>query len=95
MVTSGNRIVGVIRVNTGIRRGLENTHTGVTLGDVASRNFTIVGEEAVASDVIERMWRKEALMAVVVHRRGRACRARAIFVASSPRNTSPIRWPTA
>jgi len=33
---------GVIRVNTGLRRGLEATHTGVTLGEVASRNFAVV-----------------------------------------------------
>ena len=44
--------------------------TGVTLGDVASRNFTIVGEDAVVFDVINRMWRKGAVMAVVVRGRG-------------------------
>jgi CIC family chloride channel protein len=70
VVTQAGRLYGVIRVNTGLRRGLEGTHTGVTLGDVASRNFTIVVEDMVASDVIERMWRKEASMAVVVRGRG-------------------------
>ena len=63
-----------IRVNTGLRRGLDGAHTGVTLGDVASRNFTIVGEDAVAFDVINRMWRKGAIMAVVVARPRRAAR---------------------
>ena len=72
VVTNGNNILGVIRVNTGIRRGLEAAHTGVTLGDVASHDFTIVGKDAVVSDVIERMWRKGAIMAVVVQRRGKA-----------------------
>ncbi|MCC6717316.1 MAG: chloride channel protein [Acetobacteraceae bacterium] len=72
VVTREGRIMGVMRVNTGIRRGLEGTHTGVTLGDVASRNFSLVDEDAVISDVIERMWRREAMMAVVVRRRGRA-----------------------
>ena len=71
VVTNGNRIVGAIRVNTGIRRGLEGTHTGVLLGDVVNRHFIIVDEDVVVSDVIERMWRKEAFMAIVVRARER------------------------
>jgi CIC family chloride channel protein len=70
VVTDKGRIFGVIRVNTGLRRGLASAHTGIALGDVASRNFTVVGEEAVAFDVINRMWRKRAIMAVVVRGRG-------------------------
>jgi CIC family chloride channel protein len=66
VVIKNDRIYGVIRVNTGIRRGLEGAQTGVTLGDVASRNFTIVGEGEIAADVIRRMWRKNSIMAVVV-----------------------------
>jgi CIC family chloride channel protein len=66
VVVRGDQIIGVIRVNTGLRRGLQSAQTGVTLGDVASRDFTIVGEELVASDIIERMWRRDAIMAVVV-----------------------------
>ena len=69
VVTDHGRLYGVIRVNTGLRRGLASTSTGVTLADVASRNFTIVGEETVAFDVINRMWQKNAIMAVVVKRR--------------------------
>jgi chloride channel protein, CIC family len=70
VVTDKGHIYGVIRVNTGIRRGLESAHTGVSLGDVASRNFTVVGENETAFDVIRRMWRRGALMAVVVRGRG-------------------------
>jgi CIC family chloride channel protein len=70
VVTEKNRLYGVIRVNTGLRRGLESANTGVTLGEVASRNFTVVGENDVAFDVIQRMWRKDAIMAVVVRGRG-------------------------
>lgn len=70
VVTDQGRIVGVIRVNTGLRRGLEGAHTGLTLGDVASRNFTVVGESETAFDVIRRMWRRGAIMAVVVRGRG-------------------------
>jgi CIC family chloride channel protein len=70
VVTDKGRLFGVIRVNTGLRRGLAGANTGVTLGDVASRNFTVVGDDAVAFDVINRMWRKGAIMAVVVRGRG-------------------------
>ncbi|HVY03943.1 MAG TPA: chloride channel protein, partial [Caulobacterales bacterium] len=66
VVTRGDRLFGVIRVNTGLRRGLAGAHTGVTLADVASRNFTIVSRDATAFDVIDRMWRKDAVMAVVI-----------------------------
>jgi CIC family chloride channel protein len=70
VVTNKGRLFGVIRVNTGLRRGLEGAHTGVTLGEVASRNFTVVGENEIAFDVIRRMWRKDAIMAVVVKGKG-------------------------
>ena len=70
VVTNKGHIYGVIRVNTGIRRGLEGAHTGVSLGDVASRNFTVVREDEAVFDVIRRMWRRGAIMAVVVRGRG-------------------------
>ena len=70
VVTDKGQIYGVVRVNTGIRRGLEGAYTGVTLGDVASRNFTVVGENEPAFEVIRRMWRQAAIMAVVVRGRG-------------------------
>jgi CIC family chloride channel protein len=70
VVTDKGRLFGVIRVNTGLRRGLEGTHTGVSLGEVASRNFTVVGESETAFEVIRRMWRQSAIMAVVVSGQG-------------------------
>ncbi|WP_374574418.1 chloride channel protein [Phenylobacterium sp.] len=70
VVTRNGRIWGVIRVNTGLRRGLEQSRTEVTLGDIASRNFTIVREDDVVFDVIRRMWRRNATMAVVVRGTG-------------------------
>lgn len=70
VVTRGDQIFGVLRVNTGLRRGLVTTRTGITLGEIANRDFTIVGDDMVASDVIERIWRKNAFMAVVVRGRG-------------------------
>jgi chloride channel protein, CIC family len=70
IVTRNNRIFGVVRVNTGLRRGLVGVDTGITLGDVARPNFTIVREDDVAFEVIQRIWRKRAVMAIVVRGRG-------------------------
>jgi CIC family chloride channel protein len=70
IVTRNNRIFGVVRVNTGIRRGLAKVDTGITLGDVARPNFTIVREDDIAFEVIQRIWRKGAVMAIVVRGRG-------------------------
>lgn len=70
VVTRENAIFGVLRVNTGLRQGLEESYTGVTLGEVASRNFTIAREEDVMFNVISRMFRKKAVMVVVTRGRG-------------------------
>jgi chloride channel protein, CIC family len=70
VVIDNGQIYGVLRVNTGIRRGLEGTATGLSLRDVASRNFTVVVESETAFEVIRRMWSLEAMMAVVVRGRG-------------------------
>jgi chloride channel protein, CIC family len=70
IVTRNNRIFGVVRVNTGLRRGLAKVDTGITLGDVARPNFTIVRADDIAFEVIQRIWRKRAVMAIVVRGRG-------------------------
>jgi CIC family chloride channel protein len=70
VVTEKGHLFGVIRVNVGLRRGLESTNTGIKLGDVANRNFTVVREDETAFEVIRRMWRRKAIMAVVVRGRG-------------------------
>jgi chloride channel protein, CIC family len=70
VVIRNNRIFGVVRVNTALRRGLEDAFTGVTLGDVAQRDFTIAREDDVVFDVIKRMWGKGGTMAVVVAGKG-------------------------
>jgi chloride channel protein, CIC family len=70
IVTRNGRIFGVVRVNTGLRRGLGSVDTGITLGDVARANFTIVRAEDVMFEVIQRIWRKRAVMAIVVYGRG-------------------------
>jgi chloride channel protein, CIC family len=71
VVTRGNHIAGVVRVNTVLRRGVEAAYSGVRLGDVAQRNFTIAREADIMFDVVSRMARRDAAMAVVVKGRGR------------------------
>ncbi len=71
VVTRGDRISGVVRVNTALRRGLEDAYTGVTLGDVAQRHFTVAREDDIMFDVITRMARHGASMVVVTKGRGR------------------------
>jgi CIC family chloride channel protein len=67
-VTDGNRIFGVLRVNTALRRASpeESQQFGVKLGDIASRNFTVVREDDIVFNVIQRVWRRRAAMALVV-----------------------------
>lgn len=69
-VFDGNRIIGVLRVNTAQRRASEGAQSTVKLGDIASRNFTIVREDDIVFDVIRRIWRRQAVMALVVRGRG-------------------------
>ena len=71
VVTRGNLIVGVIRVNTDLRRTVSAAGQGVRMGDIAQRNFTIVREQAVVFDVIARLWRRRAAMGIVVAGKGR------------------------
>lgn len=70
VVTRNDRISGVLRVNTALRHGLEGAYSGVALGDVASPDFTIARGEDVMFNVIGRMWRRNAIMAVVVEADG-------------------------
>ncbi len=66
VVTKGDRIVGVVRINTALRQRLVETGADIAFGDVAARDFTLVREDDVAFDVIRRMWRRKAIMAIVV-----------------------------
>jgi CIC family chloride channel protein len=82
VVTRRDHIVGVIRVNTALRRGLADGLTGVSLGDVADRRFTLAQEDNVMFDVIRRMARRCAAMAVVTKGRGRPRAADVVGVIS-------------
>jgi len=66
VVTRDNHVAGVVRVNTSLRRGIEQSYSGVCLGDVAQRNFTIVRESDIMFDVVQRITRRNADMAIVV-----------------------------
>jgi len=70
VITHEDRITGVLRVNTALRRGLESAFTGLSLGEVASPNFTIARPEDIMFNVIGRMWRRKAVMTVVVEADG-------------------------
>ncbi len=69
-VTEGNRILGVLRVNTALRQASAGAPPSVTLREIANRNFTIVREEDIVFDVIQRIWKKHAVMALVVRGHG-------------------------
>jgi CIC family chloride channel protein len=70
VVTEGNRLLGVLRVNTALRHATEGGQSQVTLRDIAYRNFTIAREDDIVFDVIQRIWRRSAVMALVVRGRG-------------------------
>jgi chloride channel protein, CIC family len=70
-VTKGNRIFGVLRVNTALRHPSPiPEQSSLRLRDIASHNFTIVREDDIVFDVIQRVWRKHAAMALVVRGNG-------------------------
>ena len=71
VVRDGERIVGVLRVNTALRNASAAAQSTVRLGDVAAHNFAIVREDDVIIDVIHRLWRKHASMALVVQGTGK------------------------
>jgi len=73
VVTRGNHIAGVVRVNTSLRRGTEQAYSGVRLGDVAQRNFTIARESDIMFDVVQRLTHRDAVVAIVIKDR---CRGR-------------------
>jgi CIC family chloride channel protein len=70
VVTEGNRLLGVLRINTALRHAAGGGQSQVTLREIAYRNFTIAREDDIVFDVIQRIWRRSAVMAVVVRGRG-------------------------
>ncbi len=70
VVAEGGRIVGVLRVNTALRQASAGAASRIALRDIASRDFTIAREDDIVADVIQRIWRRNAVMALVVRGRG-------------------------
>jgi chloride channel protein, CIC family len=80
VVTRGDLIVGVLRVNTSLRQTVSAAGAGVPMGALAQRNFTIVRKNAVVFDVIARLWRRRAIMGVVFDGQGRPRRDNVVGV---------------
>ncbi len=70
VIAKGERIFGVVRINTALRHGIAESGADIAFGDVATRDFTLAREDDVAFDVIRRMWRRHAVMAIVVRNDG-------------------------
>lgn len=88
-VTEGNRILGVLRINTALRQTSQEGKSSVALRDIAGRNFTIVREDDIVFDVIRRMRGRNAPMALVV--RGLGVPRPETSPGSSPKIISPTR----
>ncbi len=69
VVADAGRILGVLRVNTSLRQASAGAKSPIALRDIASRDFTVAREDDIVFDVIRRIWRRQAVMALVV--RGR------------------------
>ncbi len=70
VIAEQDRIIGAIRVNRPLARISQEAASAAVLRNIASGNFCIVRERDVVFNVIRRMWRKKAEIAVVVHDRG-------------------------
>ncbi|MGH8320252.1 MAG: chloride channel protein, partial [Steroidobacteraceae bacterium] len=67
VVVDGERILGVLQVTTSLLQAASRAaETPPTLGDVVSRRYCVVREGDIVFDVIRRMWRMGATMALVV-----------------------------
>jgi chloride channel protein, CIC family len=82
VVTRGNHIAGVVRVNTSLRRGIEESYSGIRLGDVVQENFTIARESDIMFDVVQRITRRDAVMAIVIKDRSRGRPADVVGIVS-------------
>ncbi len=70
VIAEPDRIIGAIRVSGPLARISRDAQPAATLRDLASENFCVVRERDIFFNVIRRMWRRQAEIAVVVHDRG-------------------------
>jgi chloride channel protein, CIC family len=66
VITGGSHIIGYVCVDGGLHRGLKEWVSDVTLHDIAQLNFIIVQEDDVVFNIITRMARCEASIAIVL-----------------------------
>ena len=66
VVTRDDRILGVLRINIGLRRAVNQAESHITVAELAQRNFIVVTQHEIAFRVISRLWKQHAAMAVVV-----------------------------
>jgi CIC family chloride channel protein len=90
VVTRGNHIAGVVQVNTSLRRGSEQAYSGVRLGDVAQRNFTVARESDIMFDVVQRLTHRDAVVAIVVKDRSRARPSDVVGIISKDQITDSV-----
>ena len=82
VVTRDDRIVGVMRVNMALRPGVEGAYTGVRLGDLVQRNFVVAREDDVVFEIVTRMAKHKASMALIASGEGRPRAANIVGVIS-------------
>jgi CIC family chloride channel protein len=75
VVTRGGRIASVQRINAGMRQGQGAAGFAVKLGAIGHRDFTVARADDIMYDVIGRMARRKASMAVIVRGSRRIPRA--------------------
>jgi chloride channel protein, CIC family len=68
--SSQTAVFNALARRNALRTASEDTRSGATLRDLANRDFTIVREDDIIFDVIQRIWRKRAGMALVVRGHG-------------------------
>ena len=70
VIAERDRIIGAIRVGKPLAQVSREAQPAATLRDLGLGNFVVVRERDVFFNVIRRMWRRQAEIAVVVHDRG-------------------------
>ncbi len=66
VISDGERILGVVRVNTALRHASAAAQAGITMRDIASSNFAVVHADEIMFEVIHEIWNCGAGMAVVI-----------------------------
>lgn len=80
VVTRGSHIIGVLRVNATLHKALSTEKGSASMAELAVRNFILVKGNSVVFDLMARLWRRRAVMAVVMDSSNRAAPERVIGV---------------